>query len=350
MKEMFTDVELTSDRPLVTFALFAYNQERYIRDAIEGAFAQTYEPLEIILSDDCSTDRTFEVMQEMASEYQGPHNVRVRRSELNLGTALHLQAVALCSNGAIVVVAAGDDISVAIRTEKIVNAWKKHSEKPACIHSGAILFDESKRAEKVLRQPRFKSILGERNRIEFAKRDRLPFLSPTCAYAKDIFLRFDSIMGGGIIEDGVLALRSLLSGDVVSLEEPLVYIRRQRETSGTGNVARGSVRWNRFILSRISSYTNKIHDASRANISLSDRLYLEKKFIKRVRRLALFLISPSTAQGATWKLRFLIKYLAIYPSSAPAPYLIADGLAIIGQKETRLYRFGKAAFSSMKRT
>ena len=55
------------DRPLVTFALFAYNQEQYIREAIEGAFAQTYQPLEIILSDDCSTDRTFEIMREMGS-------------------------------------------------------------------------------------------------------------------------------------------------------------------------------------------------------------------------------------------------------------------------------------------
>ena len=58
------------ERPLVTFALFAYNQERYIREAVEGAFAQTYEPLEIILSDDCSTDRTFEIMQEMVANYR----------------------------------------------------------------------------------------------------------------------------------------------------------------------------------------------------------------------------------------------------------------------------------------
>jgi len=43
-----------TDRPLVTFALLAYNQEEFIREAVEGAFALTYEQLEIILSDDCS--------------------------------------------------------------------------------------------------------------------------------------------------------------------------------------------------------------------------------------------------------------------------------------------------------
>ena len=50
-----------TDRPLVSFAQFAYNQEKYIREAIEGAFAQTYEPIEVILSEDYSTNRTFEI-------------------------------------------------------------------------------------------------------------------------------------------------------------------------------------------------------------------------------------------------------------------------------------------------
>ena len=30
----------------VTFALVTYNQERFIREAVEGALAQTYDPLE----------------------------------------------------------------------------------------------------------------------------------------------------------------------------------------------------------------------------------------------------------------------------------------------------------------
>ena len=40
------------DRPLVTFFLFAYNQEKYIEEACRAALAQTYSPLEIIFSED----------------------------------------------------------------------------------------------------------------------------------------------------------------------------------------------------------------------------------------------------------------------------------------------------------
>lgn len=75
-----TEATLETERPLVTFALFACNQEKYIREAVEGAFSQSYEPLEIILSDDCSSDRTFE-MREMAAEYKGAHRLGLQNSE-----------------------------------------------------------------------------------------------------------------------------------------------------------------------------------------------------------------------------------------------------------------------------
>ena len=55
----------TSEKPLLTFAIAAFNQEAFIREAVEAAFAQTYSPLEIVLSDDCSKDRTFDIMKEM---------------------------------------------------------------------------------------------------------------------------------------------------------------------------------------------------------------------------------------------------------------------------------------------
>ena len=84
------DAAGSDQRPLVTFALFAFNQQPFVRAAIEGAFSQTYRPLEIILSDDFSKDQTFGIMQEMAAAYTGPHAVRIRRNESNLGFAAHI--------------------------------------------------------------------------------------------------------------------------------------------------------------------------------------------------------------------------------------------------------------------
>ena len=109
--------------PLVTFALFAYNQEKYIREAIEGALAQNYSPLEIIFSDDCSTDRTFEIMSELASEYKGSTQLRLNRNSVNMGIGAHVQRVMEMAKGEIIVMAAGDDISKPWRVTKVVDGY-----------------------------------------------------------------------------------------------------------------------------------------------------------------------------------------------------------------------------------
>lgn len=128
------------DRPLVTFALFAYNQEKYIREAVRSALAQTYEPLEIILSDDCSSDRTFEIMQEMAAAYQGTHQVRVRRNTENMNVAPHVIKVLREARGEFFVIAAGDDVSHPLRTQKIIRFFQETGA--IGVHSGCRLIDD----------------------------------------------------------------------------------------------------------------------------------------------------------------------------------------------------------------
>jgi len=144
---MSTDVSLptssgapASQAPLVTFALFAYNQEKFIREAVEGAFAQTYEPLEIILSDDCSTDRTFEIMQEMAAAYRGPHRVRAVQTPQNLGVVQHVLLRGREAAGDIVVLAAGDDISLPERVARHVPCYA--DPKVWAVSTGFQLIDE----------------------------------------------------------------------------------------------------------------------------------------------------------------------------------------------------------------
>lgn len=67
-----------ADKLLISFVLIAYNQERFIREAVEGAFSQTYSPLEIILSDDASSDRwNLPIAEKLAGSVlslpMGPH-------------------------------------------------------------------------------------------------------------------------------------------------------------------------------------------------------------------------------------------------------------------------------------
>ena len=103
--------------------LLTYNQRPWVDDAVAACFAQECEPLDIVLSDDASTDGSFERLQQLAENYCGPHKVRVRQNPRNLGIGQHYsQAVADCL-GQLIVTAAGDDISLPHRVQTLLAAW-----------------------------------------------------------------------------------------------------------------------------------------------------------------------------------------------------------------------------------
>jgi len=54
---------------LVSIIIPAYNAEPWLRDALRSALAQTWEPKEIIVVDDGSTDRTLEIARQFESEH-----------------------------------------------------------------------------------------------------------------------------------------------------------------------------------------------------------------------------------------------------------------------------------------
>lgn len=214
------------DRPLATFALFAYNQEQFIREAVEGAFAQTYEPLEIILSDDCSTDRTFEIMQEMAAAYRGPHTIVVHRTERNLGKemfGLRVWSLLSQARGDFIVLAAGDDRSCEHRCSKLTETWINEGRPTASIHSLAQPVDECGGA---LGTPVGNNDISSISLRRLVSKDGRGILGATQGISRNLVTSFDPFPSNIAIEDGALAFRARLLGRVLFVPEVLVMYRR----------------------------------------------------------------------------------------------------------------------------
>jgi glycosyltransferase involved in cell wall biosynthesis len=212
-------------RPAVSFILFAYNQERFIREAVDGALAQSFEPLEIILSDDCSPDGTFEIMREMAAGYRGPHRVRAVRNEQNLGVTRHVLLRCREAAGDIIVVAAGDDISKPERAARLVDAFGD-DETVQAVTTGFDLIDEN--GGVVQEQVGVTDFLGSRRPANYFRRTRHPYTviqGSTAAYRREVFdFPFPPEISGW--EDQLLTFRIYATGGQVrALDESLVLYR-----------------------------------------------------------------------------------------------------------------------------
>jgi len=206
-------------RPPITLALFAYKQEDFVRDAIAGAFAQTYSPLTIILSDDHSPDQTFPIMEEMAHQYTGPHKIVLNRNETNLGLCGHLNRVMELVDTEWVVVAAGDDISLPFRVEA---TWKAIQANPDAY---SIFFDLDYIRDDENNYTEFVPSPYPHTTENFIKHGWVKVAGPSHAWKMSGFNTFGPIPSNVTSEDSVIPFRSTLLGKVVYVREKAVKYR-----------------------------------------------------------------------------------------------------------------------------
>ena len=208
-----------AERPVVTIALFAYNQERFVVEALDAALAQDYSPLELVISDDCSSDRTCELIESRLRSYKGGHTIIFNRNPVNLGVALHVNRVMDIASGDFVVMAAGDDISAPNRVEEVVKVWKRTGA--SAVYCGANLIDE--KSEIVGAWP----VPNIREKIAFEEGLKvLMFYGAGAAYERRVFDRFGPLPQDIRNEDYNLAVRALLLGGVAYANQPLLNYRQ----------------------------------------------------------------------------------------------------------------------------
>lgn len=311
--------EPTEERPLVTFALFAYNQEQFIREAVEGALAQTYSPLEIILSDDCSQDSTFKIISRIAEEYKGPHKLVWRQNEANLGLIGHINKVMKVASGELIVAAAGDDISYPSRVNRLVDQWIKNGKRSGSILSGFKTIDSTGNiASPPLKQQVKIYCLIDRH-VKSLHALAVGTSGCTHAWTRDAFDVFGSIDDRVIHEDITIPLRSILLGSVTFMPDQLVLYRIITGTQSRIAFAGYRERFKKMAWyweGRVANYEQFAVDATRA-INLKPTIAKDVKWLNEN-------VISSEAELARVNYRFfsggfIDRILSIFISSRKVP-------------------------------
>ena len=116
-----------------------YNCAPYLQEALDSLYAQTMQDFEIILCEDGSNDKTYDIAKKNADEHP---NIKLLRNERNMGLNKTLNNCLAVAEGEYIARMDGDDLCHPTRFEKEARFLDEHPEF-AIVSSPMIYFDEN---------------------------------------------------------------------------------------------------------------------------------------------------------------------------------------------------------------
>jgi cellulose synthase/poly-beta-1,6-N-acetylglucosamine synthase-like glycosyltransferase len=234
--------------PRISVLLLAWRQADVVGAAVDALLAQewTGAPMQLVLSDDASPDATFDVIRARVAEYAGPHRIVLNRNERNCGAlGGHVNALMRLADGELVVLAAGDDISLPQRCRRLAEAWDAAGRPSGSLHSAWQVFsDQDPGVSGVLHGRAGFDGMDARALVRSGGRG---VLGATHAFTRDLYERFGPLPDEALFEDRALVLRSALAGRVLYVPDPLVRYRENPAALSHGAMYEDPARWERWI-------------------------------------------------------------------------------------------------------
>jgi glycosyltransferase involved in cell wall biosynthesis len=214
-------------RPSVSAILLCYNCDQFVENALRSVIEQEYDgPMEIIISDDASTDDTVGVVERELARCHGAHVIRFSRRTTNTGSkSAHLNDVFPGASGDILISFDADDISEKHRVRRIVETFRSDSSVQA-VYSSYSLIDRFGRpcgSGMVPHPPSTRSASAW-----FARVDAYA-AGATLAVRRSVVENFGPL-DPEVHEDIELPFRASLLGEVAFIDAPLVRFRRHAES------------------------------------------------------------------------------------------------------------------------
>ncbi len=197
-----------------------YNGERYIEVAIRSVLAQTWRDLELVICDNCSTDRTAEICLAYAAQ---DARVRYLRNERNIGAAGNFQRVFRESRAPIYRWLCSDDYIGPSSIEKCLQLLQARPD-AAVVCTRAVFVDEH--GAMIEPYNAVQAVLHD----DASQRFRAAFnCDPWCNSAYGL-IRRSTLLRTALHQpfpasDKALIIELAIHGKILEIEEPLFYRR-----------------------------------------------------------------------------------------------------------------------------
>jgi glycosyltransferase involved in cell wall biosynthesis len=292
--------------PLVSIVMTSYNRANWIGQAIESALAQDYPNFELVVSDNCSTDGSEEVIKH----YTHDQRVRYSKNEKNIGMMPNFQKVffELAKGDYITHLSNDDYLSNPRFISKAVSLFQKYP-------TMSVIFGMHNQFNDVTGKvqpnplPNYYQKEIRKGKDVFMDFADAPYLSMGGAVYNSKFMKeYNMAFSGGATGDIELNLQSMLHGDVGFINEN-VYMTRVHATNASGIIG-GAAEIEKMYLEVYNYIYKKAADVIEK--PLLDIWY--QKLIRKNILLCLNSVVPFRNRKQTMKLNSILiqKYRALY--------------------------------------
>jgi GDP-L-fucose synthase len=222
--EWYLEKNSNKSNPKLSVVMPAYNAEKYLSGAIESILNQTFEDFEFIIIDDCSTDSTWEILQEYADK---DNRIFCLKNEENLGIAGNLNKCLEFCKGDFIARMDSDDWSYPDRFEKQLKFLESNPE--VGIVGGSIEVTDSNLSEIKFIRKYFEDDVKLKQHLFIQS----PFAHPCIMFRKEVFKGqfYNKILSP--TEDYDIYFRIGKNYKFANLEDVLLKYRLHSEQSST---------------------------------------------------------------------------------------------------------------------
>lgn len=204
--------------PKISVILPFFNAEKTLEAAVKSILNQTFSDFELLLIDNCSTDESFSIAQNLAKK---DHRIRLI-SEEKSGVANAMNCGLENAQGKFIARMDADDISLPERLEKQVTFLKQNHE-IGLVGSTVKYVPHNKNTAGFKRFVHWVNAFHTPEEIEQNRFVEIPVVNPTILFRREMYEKWGGCFQGDFPEDYEMQLRYLEAGvKMAKLKEPLL--------------------------------------------------------------------------------------------------------------------------------
>jgi glycosyltransferase involved in cell wall biosynthesis len=199
---------------LVSVIIAVYNCERYIQKALDSILQQSYQNLEVLICDDCSTDNSWSLLSAYTDS-----RIRLFKNKKNQGVVATRNFLFEQATGDFFLIQDADDWSSPNRVDVLLELFNSNPTADACCTAHFRVSNTNKL-----------TIHGNANlyQIDINHCENLPFMPPTLIFSRKVYQQiggYHPFFANSFAEDWYWVIRVVEKFKMLFLNQPLYYYR-----------------------------------------------------------------------------------------------------------------------------